>query len=255
MNKDRIGENNVTKEGYQIKITKYNDSKNVYVKFEDEHKTILKCRYSHFKSGSLKNPNKRTIYDIGYFGIGKYKSRVEGIKTAQYITWHSMMLRCYDEKLHLREPSYTQCKVCDEWHNFQNFAKWYNENYYEIGNGQRMELDKDIIINKNKTYSPSTCIFIPKILNTILNNNKATRGEYPLGVHVRRENGKFISRYHDNLIGKRIYLGDFETIDEAFYVYKREKEKYIKRVANHYMSKIPKVIYNALMIFEIGIKD
>lgn len=39
-----------------------------------------------------------------------------------------MLQRCYNNK----QLSYFDCEVCDEWLCFQNFAKWYEENYYEI---------------------------------------------------------------------------------------------------------------------------
>ena len=45
--------------------------------------------------------------------------------------------------------NYLDVTVCEEWHNFQNFAKWFYENYYEIS-GEKMRLDKDILIKGNK---------------------------------------------------------------------------------------------------------
>ena len=57
--------------------------------------------------------------------------------------------------------TYDDCVVCNEWHNLQNFAKWFEENYYEIGEG-RMHLDKDIICAGNKIYNPDMCIFVPQ---------------------------------------------------------------------------------------------
>ena len=42
-----------------------------------------------------------------------------------------MIMRVY-KKEENRNQYYKICRVCDEWHNYQNFAKWFEENYYEI---------------------------------------------------------------------------------------------------------------------------
>ena len=63
---------------------------------------------------------------MGYIGEGKYKSIISnGSKTQThcYSTWKSMLTRCYDEKYHIKKPTYENCYVCDEWLNFQNFAE------------------------------------------------------------------------------------------------------------------------------------
>ena len=51
-----------------------------------------------------------------------------------------MIIRCYSNNYHQREPSYKECSVCEEWLNFQNFAKWWYINYFEEG-----DLDKDLL--------------------------------------------------------------------------------------------------------------
>lgn len=75
-----------------------------------------------------------------------------------------MMNRCYGDKHKYSQYSYKGCTVCEEWHNYQNFAKWYEDNYYNCE--EELELDKDIIIYGNKLYSPETCLFVPKLVNT-----------------------------------------------------------------------------------------
>lgn len=66
-------------------------------------------------------------------------------------------MRCYDVKYSKKHPTYKDCTVCEEWHNFQTFAKWFDENYYEIEN-TIMDLDKDILKNGNKIYCPAKII-------------------------------------------------------------------------------------------------
>lgn len=68
-----------------------------------------------------------------------------------YYVWASMIRRCYDENELKKRPSYTGCSVCDEWLLFSNFKQWFDENYVD-----GYQLDKDIIVSKNKIYSPNT---------------------------------------------------------------------------------------------------
>ena len=87
-----------------------------------------------------------------------------------------MLRRCYDEKLHKKYPTYIDCKVCEEWLNFQNFAKWYYNNYYEIEN-EKICLDKDILHKGNKIYSPDNCVFVPNNINVLFVKSDKSRGD------------------------------------------------------------------------------
>jgi hypothetical protein len=57
--------------------------------------------------------------------------------------------------------------------------------------------------------------------------------------------------------GKLQRLGTYLTKDDAFYVYKKAKEEYIKEVAQKYFDdgKITKRVYDALMKYEVEITD
>lgn len=79
-----------------------------------------------------------------------------------YRVWLSMIYRCYGKNI---RPYYKNCNVCNEWLCYENFEKWFNENYYEIDN-EIVALDKDIFSCENKIYSPNTCIFVPQRINS-----------------------------------------------------------------------------------------
>lgn len=151
-----------------------------------------------------------------------------------------------------KHPTYQEVVVCEEWHNFQNFAKWYYENYYEV-NGERMELDKDILYKNNKVYSPETCFIVPQRINNLFVKTNAKRGSCPIGVHEHK-NGTYVVQCEFNKERKR-YLGCYQTKEEAFYVYKHEKEKYIKEVAEEYKGLIPNELYNAMYNYKVEIND
>jgi hypothetical protein len=155
--------------------------------------------------------------------------------------------------MHKRLPTYKDCSVCDEWLNFQNFAAWYDKNYYEV-TGERMDLDKDILVKGNKIYSPDTCAFVPHSINGLFVKNNARRGNLPIGVSYEKKNSKFKAKCNNGK-KKAIGIGHFNTSKEAFLAYKEFKENLIKRIAFEYKEKIPSVIFNALLNYEVEETD
>lgn len=203
-----------------------------------------------------KSPYNKTICGIGYIGEGDYKVSVNKIFTIEYRYWQSMISRCYNKKRHVKYPTYESCSVYDEWLNYQNFAKWYDENYYEV-EGQRMDLDKDILHKGNKIYNPENCIFVPQRINLLFTRRQNDRGKYPIGVTYNKKDRKFRAycSIFENNKQKQILLGSYNTSQEAFDTYKQFKETYIKQVADDYKDIIPIELYNALYTYEIDIND
>ena len=175
-----------------------------------------------------------------------------------------MLRRCYDAYYINRCLTYKDCYVCDEWLNFQNFAKWYEDNYYEC-NGEEMSLDKDILIKGNKIYSPNTCVFTPQRINVLFTKSDANRGEYPIGVHYKF---KKVNEYEYHYLevkcsimengkkkGKVLKTLPLNRPFQAFTIYKQFKENYIKQVADEYKDLIPQKLYEALYKWEVEIND
>jgi len=146
--------------------------------------------------------------------------------------------------------------VDSKWHNYQVFAEWYDNNFYQVNNEQ-MHLDKDLLFKGNKIYSPLTCVFAPRRINTLILNRDAKRGEYPIGVSaIIREHRKIrYVAYCRTGLGKRIKIGQYKTPEEAFYKYKDFKESLIKSVAEEYKYSIPEKLYNALIDYKVEITD
>lgn len=163
-----------------------------------------------------------------------------------------MITRCYSNKQTSKRRTYKNCEVCKEWHNFQNFAKWYEENYYTISN-QVMHLDKDILIKGNKIYSPNTCIFVPEKINILFVKADKIRGSLPIGVSWDKNINKYRSYYYTN--NKRITIGFYNTPEVAFQSYKIAKEKHIKEIAEEYKDLIPIKLYDAMYKYEVEIND
>ena len=251
--KSRINKKSINNFGSEIIIIKYINYDDVDVFFPEYNWTKTHAKYDHFKKGTIKCPYEPRVYGVGYIGEGKYKARTNGKKSRCYKIWSGMIQRCYSEKFQYKHQSYRGCVVCDEWLNFQKFAKWYYENYYENSNDV-IELDKDILIKDNKLYSPETCLFVPKRINSLFAKRKANRGKYPIGVCFNKVQDKF-EAYCSDANNKRVSLGYFNTSYNAFNVYKKYKENLIKNIADKYKSNIPISLYNAMYNYKVEITD
>lgn len=254
---DRVGEINYNNFGSKMEIIAYKNANDIIIEFQDKYKVKVHTKYCHFKEGIVRNPYDKTIYNVGYIGEGIYKVSEQGKHTRAYDTWNNMMKRCFDKKCQIKNPTYKGCTVCEEWHNFQNFAKWYYDNYYEI-EGEIMHLDKDIIFKGNKIYSPQTCILVPKRINELFTKSDKVRGKYPIGITEWR--GKLAVKcniINENGNKKRKFLGYFPLNKpfQAFTCYKNFKENYIKQVADEYKDLIPQKLYEAMYKYEVEIND
>lgn len=199
-----------------------------------------------------KNLLKTSIYGVGYIGYGKYKRCDTNNKIIKpYQVWYAMMTRCYSKKYQISRPTYINCTVCEEWHNYQNFAEWYDNNYYKV-NDEIMHLDKDLLVKGNKIYSPENCVFVPFYINELTTKRQNCRGSFPIGVTYFR--GKFRAKYNIG-IGQQITIGYYDTPEEAFLNYKKYKEDYIKDIAWKYKTYIPNKLFVALLKYEVDITD
>ncbi len=165
-----IGKTYLTNEGYVIRIIDYITRHNVLICFVENTSCQIWTTLQNIKNGEIKYPYHKSVYGIGYYGEGFYTARKNNIKTEQYIKWFSMFNRCYNTDYQQKEPTYIGCSVSPEFHNFQNFAKWYDIKIYNCS--YPLELDKDLLVEGNKIYSPSTCCFLPKEINTAIKNKR-----------------------------------------------------------------------------------
>lgn len=247
-----IGFTNINMDGKIFSIIEKIDNDHFKIKFKESGYETVSMR-KEIKNGRIKDVYVPSIYGVGYLGEGKYSNKYDN---KLYETWRSMLKRCYDETQRHKNPSYADVTVCEEWYNFQNFGKWYEENYYEV-EGEKMCLDKDILIKGNKTYSPETCIFVPQRINELFTKTNKNRGKYPIGVSWKKKNKKFQVQCSVIENGRKTmkYLGLYTDIEEAFQVYKEFKENLIRQTANEYKDKIPKELYEALYNYKVEIND
>ena len=77
--KNRIGERFLSNEGYWFTITEISDCKKYTVKF-DEGFVLYNVTYSNLVRGAVRNPYHPSVFGVGYFGAGKYGSKIEDKK-------------------------------------------------------------------------------------------------------------------------------------------------------------------------------
>ena len=255
---DRTGEKRINNFGSEMMIAEYRNRIDINVYFPEYNWTAKHVYYNNFKKGNIKCPYEKRYFGFGYLGEGKYKVSENGKDTKCYKTWSHMLRRCYDEKFHKRELTYKDCEMSERFLNFQTFGNWDEENYYKI-EGEKMCLDKDILVKGNKIYSPETCVYVPQTINNLFTKRQNGRGAEPIGVTYNKRDDEY--RVQCNLFNiksgksKRKHLGSYDNPEEAFKTYKQFKEKYIKQVADHYKDKIPQRLYQALYNYEVEIDD
>ena len=235
----------------ELEVIEYSSSVKVKVRFVESGFERL-ARLTDILKGEVKDNSASSVYNFGICDIAGY---VNGVETAEYLHWIGMLGRCY-EKSGRSGASYLDCTVSSKFRRLSDFSRWCEN---QIGfkdvddKGRKYQLDKDILIKGNKIYSPETCCFVPQEINKLLLKRDKSRGDCPIGVYYNKVAKKYQSRV--NKYDEEAYLGIFDTPEEAFYVYKREKEKYIKEVANKWKDKVDIRAYEALINYKVEITD
>ena len=237
--KDCVGKTFPTNNFGLIEVIEYKDYKNVLVKFINTG-TLAWFRADHVKHGRCRDKFAPTVFGKGV--VGNNVTKINGVTTKLYNVWCGMLERCYSETFHEIYPSYKDCCVADEWLYLDNFKVWFEEHYLE-----GLDLDKDLLVDGNKIYSPETCVFVPPTLNNLIKYNKTLK-KRDLPTSVTEYSGKFYSYTSDKQC-----LGGFYTPNEAFMVYKEWKESKIKSLAGKYYTSgdIPKKLYEVLISYEV----
>ena len=251
---ERLGETVMQNCGELAFIVEYVNARDITIQFKTTGE-VVKTDYGTFVKGGVKSHFTPSVFGVGINGLEPTRDE-NGKMFDSYTCWISMLQRCYSAKFQEKQPTYIGCCVSDEWLYYPNFKKWYDENYYKINN-KKSQLDKDILIKGNKIYSPATCVFVPNFINSLFTKRQNGRGDFPIGVSYCKTSKKYQARLNVFKDGKSIgkYLGCFNTVNEAFEVYKQAKEEYIKEVADNYKDKIPVELYEAMYTYEVNIDD
>lgn len=153
-------------------------------------------------------------YKISDFSNGKQRN------CPVYDVWAGVLKRVYGKSRCANTARvYADCSVCDEWLTFSVYQEWHDANHIK-----GYELDKDLLVEGNRIYSPDTCLFVPPWLNSLL--TKLPEGKHGTGVHIGRGKANPYQA-HATILGKNKSFGYYATPEIAQAVYKAEKGGHI----------------------------
>ena len=125
--------------------------------------------FKYVKANALSIAKRRLILGVG-INDADYMAeiRVDGKRVVcpAYRAWKHILRRCYCDKFLSKNETYREVKVCDEWHIFTNFKKWWDDNHVS-----GWQIDKDLLTD-SKEYSPESCLYVPRWLNNFIEDHR-----------------------------------------------------------------------------------
>lgn len=230
--------------GERFKIIEYNDFYNV--KLQYDFGLIVTTNMVNIRNGCPPNPLRRSTCGVGYSGIGDFKVSENGVKTAAYLKWQAMLNRIYSkstaESWVRAVKCYSDVSVCDDWLNFQNFAKWYYEESTRITSFDP-QLDKDILSKGLNLYSPETCSLVPRKINMVCQIGN--------GVFFDKSRNKWQAKLQKTSDEKCrvVHLGRFENKQDAINAYCKAKDLYVIEIMQEFKNELNPMIISALENF------
>lgn len=223
------------KHGTRVDVLEYINANKILVKFEDGKSSPFFARMSALRKGMYRNPYHPTIEGFGYEGEGEYCFKVD-IQCAKM--WRSMVARCFSKKWDNGNRKTGQPDVDPDWLNFQIFAKWY---YSQNGNTLvGWELDKDILVPGNRTYSSDKCCIVPREINIAfpLSHTASNR------VYFSERNKNYSVNWRNEEGERCIRVFKIETDAKDFKILKTKE--HMQRLAVKYRETLDTRVYEAL---------
>ena len=161
------------------------------------------------------------VFEVGFTGGKIWKM------------WQQMIRRTgrRDPKLDHYE-NYKDCTMDESWFQLSVFREWVES----FDNWQEKEIDKDLLIEGNKHYSPDTCLMVNPIWNSLFKPH-AAKGGKPRGVVwncskkqlAKKPYRAQITLFEDRFTGKRTHLGSFVTPEMASECYKKARKEVVSK--------------------------
>ena len=221
--------------GAELEVLNYNNATDILVQFTDKLSLPFKAHIGNLRNGKYKNKYQPYLYGVGYEGIGQYSYKTDKFAV---MSWRGMLTRGYSVIEKLERPNTVDVVVCDEWYNFQNFAEWATQqNGYGI---KGFEIDKDLLILNNSKYSPETCCYIPREINTRLPKRYASTDK----VYYYEKEGLYKAYYTGSDNKKHCIKGR----DKEILAFQRKVaiNKVIKEISMKYFPYLNEVVISRL---------
>lgn len=209
-----------------MEVIENNGSRDVTVRFLNTGSVVKNLQRGNVIRGAAVDFMAPSVLGIGIVG-----TQEEVSKTVAYKYWAGMITRCYSEDYHKTRETYRGCSVAKEWHYFPNFRKWFNDNYVD-----GYHLDKDLLNQGNKVYSPETCCFIPPEVNSYIVERGSIRDGCEMGVSKRRKKGSMKYNGIYNVVSVGVYLLRTTDLELANSRYKEFKKLVFEEIADKYES-------------------
>lgn len=137
--------------------------------------------------------------------------------TRLHEVWEGIRKRCFSKKTkQYKDYGGRGITVCKEWNNYEVFRDWALANGYD----EKLTIDR---INNDGNYEPSNCRWVTQKIQCI--NKRLLVPNitgYP-GVFIREGVKGWNSQIGIN--GKRIWLGSFDTPEQASEAYEKAKKE------------------------------
>lgn len=167
--------------------------------------------------------------------------------TKEYMYWHKINTRCKDP-YQVSRPTYKGCSVSKLFSSYDNFVDWCrskSEFYYK-----GYALDKDLLSKSLgiMSYSEDTCTFLPLEINSFLTTKRKNVKHYT-GVSFQQDCQKFIVSC-SQLNGKNKTLARVLCPIEGYSIYRAEKVRLAKILAEQYDGRVDNRVISVLSNFE-----
>lgn len=203
---------------------------------------------------AIRNIYSRIILGHGYLGKYAQNNNVDR-KSKPFVCWRNVLNRCYNQKYIAKHPQSKGSTIAEEWLNYSNFLDWYNQNYYEVSQGQIMI--NTLLKSNSKHYCAKNCIFLPREINDVFAKYSIKQNDdsLPIDIFVRdyTSYGKTFPVWQVSVSDR--YIGIYSDRAEAMQVWQETKQNQLDTLIKKYETEMPQNVIDILKNYKFEIKE
>ena len=179
------------------------------------HKVVCSCGKSKYVAGDDMRAGK--VSSCGCLRTELFTTHGMS-NSAEYKVWASMIQRCTNKgRAAYKNYGGRGISVCDDWLLFENFIE-------DMGDRKVDTLTIDRVDN-NKGYCKANCVWADRSTQSINSRVRSDNKTGRKGVSVNRKGGYRATIQRSS---KRVYLGDFKTLENAISARSKAENNFIK---------------------------